>query len=79
MTTERNKARVLELIDRVTNGHDVAALEEFTSNAAILESGRGLVRAFPDLRASVRWVVAEGDMVVVFHEVEGTSRSHGFS
>lgn len=48
MTTERNKARVLELIDRVINGHDVAALYEFTSNAAILESGRGLVRAFPD-------------------------------
>jgi len=34
----------------------------------------GLVHVFPDLRASVRWVVAEGDMVVVFHEVEGTQQ-----
>ncbi len=72
MTAEQNKARVVELIERVTNGHDQSALEEFTSNPAVLASGRGLLNAFPDLRATVRWVVAEGDMVVVFHDVRGT-------
>ena len=72
MTAERNKARVLELIERVTNGHDLSALGEFTSNPAVLASARGLLTAFPDLRATVRWVVAEGDMVVVFHDVWGT-------
>ena len=72
MSSESNKARALELIDRVLNGHDVEALAEFTSNPAVLASGRGLVNAFPDLRADVKWVVAEDDMVVVFHDVRGT-------
>jgi predicted ester cyclase len=72
MTAERNKARVLELIERVTNGHDVSALAEFTSNPAVVASARGLLAAFPDLRATVGWIVAEADMVVVFHGVRGT-------
>jgi predicted ester cyclase len=32
------------------------------------------VNAFPDLEVEVRWVVAEGDMVVVFHDVRGTQQ-----
>lgn len=72
MTAARNRARVLDLIERVTNGHNLSVLEEFTSNPAVLASGRGLLTAFPDLRATVQWVVAEGDMVVVFHDVTGT-------
>jgi predicted ester cyclase len=74
MSAERNKARVLDLIERVTNGLDLEALEEFSSNPAVLASGRGLLRAFPDLRAEVKWVVAEGDMVVVFQDVQGTQQ-----
>jgi predicted ester cyclase len=74
MSTEQNKARALELIDRVVNGHDVAALHEFSTNPAVIASGTGLVGAFPDLEADVRWVVAEGDMVVVFHHVTGTQQ-----
>ncbi len=31
MSAERNKARVLDLIERVMNGHDLGALNEFTS------------------------------------------------
>jgi predicted ester cyclase len=65
---------VLDLIERVTNGHDLEALEEFTSDPAVLAFGRGLLRAFPDLRAEVKWVVAEGHMVVVFHHVRGTQQ-----
>ena len=53
MSPEQNKARALELVERVMNGHDLAALEEFTSNPAVLGSGRGLLGAFPDLRAQV--------------------------
>ena len=74
MSAERNKGRVLDLIERVTNGHDLDALEAFTSNPAVLGSARGLLRAFPDLRAEVNWVVAEGDMVVVFQHVRGTQQ-----
>ena len=75
MSAEQNKARALELIDRLVNDHDLDALNEYTSNPAVLGSGPGLVRAFPDLEGEVRWVVAEGDMVVLFHEVRGTQ--HG--
>jgi predicted ester cyclase len=74
MSTERNKARALDLIDRVLNGHDLGALDEHTSNPAVVASATGLVRAFPDLEADVRWVVAEGDMVVVFHGVRGSQQ-----
>lgn len=72
MTAEQNKARALELIDRVINGHDIHALSEFTSNPAIMGSAGGLLRAFPDIEVEVRWVVADNDMVVVFQDVRGT-------
>jgi predicted ester cyclase len=73
-TAERNKTRTLELIERVMNGHDIAALREFTSNPAVIASAEGLLNAFPDLRVSVQWIVAEADMTVVFHGVQGTQR-----
>jgi len=41
MNADRNRARVLELIERVTNGHDLGALDEFTSNPAVVASGAG--------------------------------------
>jgi predicted ester cyclase len=72
VSTERNKARALELVDRVLNGHDHAALTEFTSNPAVIGSATGLLTAFPDLAVNVEWVVAEGDMVVFFHSMTGT-------
>jgi predicted ester cyclase len=74
MSTERNKARVLELADRVLNSHDLAALDDFTSNPAVLGSGTALVRAFPDLRADVRWMVAEDDLIVAFFDIQGTQQ-----
>jgi predicted ester cyclase len=74
MSVEQNKARVLDLIERVMNGHDGDALEEFTSNPAVLGSGRGLLHAFPDLQADVQWIVADADMVVVFHNLRGTQQ-----
>jgi predicted ester cyclase len=75
MSSERNKARALELIERVMNGHDLGALHGFTSNPAVVGSATGLVRALPDLVTDVRWIVAEGDMTVAFHDVRGTQ--HG--
>src|SRR6185312_13534309 len=72
MTAEQNKARALDLLERVINGHDIDALGDYTSNPAIMGSAGGLLRAFPDIEVDVRWVVAEGDMVVVFHDVRGT-------
>jgi predicted ester cyclase len=74
MSSASNKATVLELLDRVMNGHDAAALEAFTSNPSVLGSGRALLGAFPDLEVEVQWIVAEGDMVVVFHTASGTQQ-----
>lgn len=56
------------------NGHDTTALHEFTSNPAVIASAEGLLRAFPDLQVTVRWIVAEDDMTVVFHEVQDTQQ-----
>ena len=74
MSIERNKARAVELVDEILNGHDLAALEDFTSNPVVAGSATSLVTAFPDLRAEVMWAVAEGDMVVLFLDVAGTHR-----
>jgi len=74
MSTERNKARVVELVDQVLNGHDLAALTELTSNAAVVGSATGLLTAFPDLNVNAEWVVAENDMVVLFCSMTGTQR-----
>lgn len=48
-SAERNRACALELIDRLVKGHDLDALDEYTPNSAVLASGAGFVRAFPDL------------------------------
>ncbi len=74
MNADRNRARVLELIERVMNGHDLGALDEFTANPAVVASGAGLLRVFPDLETDVRWIVADGDMTVVFHDIRGTQQ-----
>ena len=74
VSAESNKSRVLDLIKRVMNDHELEALPEFTSNPAVIGSARGLLDAFPDLEAHVQWIVAEGDMVVAFHSVRGTQQ-----
>jgi predicted ester cyclase len=74
MSADRNRARALELIERAMNGHDVEAIHEFTSNPAVVGSATGLLRAFPDLEVKVRWIVAEGDMTVMFQDFRGTQQ-----
>ncbi len=74
MAADQNKARALDLIDRVLNGRNLEALEEFTSNPAVAGSATGLLHAFPDLEAEVRWIVAEGDMTVTFFGLRGTQQ-----
>ena len=74
VSAEENKQRVLELIERVMNGHEANALGEFTSNPAVLGAAQGLLHAFPDLEAKVQWIVAENDMVVAFHSMRGTQQ-----
>jgi predicted ester cyclase len=72
MSVERNRARMLDLIERVMNAHDVDALSEYTSNPSVAGSARGLVAAFPDLVADVGWMAAQGDIVCAYLEIRGT-------
>ncbi len=74
VSSDRNKARVLEMVERVMNGHDVGALPEFASDPSVIGSGTALVNAFPDLEATVRWIVAEDDIVSMYVDIEGTHR-----
>jgi predicted ester cyclase len=74
MTPEQNKACAIDVLDRLLNHHDVAALHAATSNPAVVGSGTGLLKAFPDLEGEIRWAVAEDDMVVVFHDIRGTQQ-----
>jgi hypothetical protein len=66
MSKERNKVRMLELVERVLNGHDIDALSDFTANPSVIGSASGLVHAFPDLTADVGWIVAEDEMVAAY-------------
>ena len=74
MTASANKARTLDLLERVLNGHDTQVLSEFTANPSVIGSAVALLEAFPDLVAEVRWIVAEGDMVVMCHDIRGTQQ-----
>jgi len=74
MSAERNKETVVEILERVINGHDPEALGAYSSNPAVLGAAHGLVAAFPDIVVDVRWIVAEDDMVVVFHGLRGTQQ-----
>ena len=75
MKSDQNTARALELIERVLNGHNIGALDEFTYNQAVVGGAASLLSAFPDLEAEVSWIVAEGDMTVTFFGLRGTQ--HG--
>jgi hypothetical protein len=52
----------------------VGALDRAICERTEAGCATGLLRAFPDLEGEVRWIVAEGDMAVVFHDVRGTQQ-----
>ena len=91
MDTERNKASLQLLYDKVMNGHDVDAADalitvdrpdhdptfppEFTTGReGFKRLFTMLIGAFPDLRFTTTFMVAEGDMVTSFNAVQGTHR-----
>ena len=46
---------MLELVDRVLNGHDLEAMKTLTSNPGVIGSASGLLGAFSDLEVTVKW------------------------
>jgi predicted ester cyclase len=74
--TEQNKARVREYYERVINGRDLDAVDEFFADERIVEGVRrgcfSYFNAFPDLHCSLEELVGEGDKVFLRTTMTGT-------
>lgn len=90
MPTEQNKALVRQMVEQVFNRGDVGLVDEFLAPDFVeheelppgLPRGREGVKqffttfrsAFPDFRATIDDIVAEGDKVVVRQSWSGTHK-----
>src|SRR5215210_1386690 len=76
-TTEQNKARDREIVEKVFNLRNFDRLEEYFAPSITAhmrrDIGVGLVTAFPDLHYTIENQVAEGDMTVVRCTITGTN------
>ena len=74
--TEENKARVREYYERVLNGRDLDAVDQFFADERMVEGVRrgcfAYFNAFPDLHISLDELIAEGDKVFVRTTMTGT-------
>ncbi|MBY0397002.1 MAG: ester cyclase [Thermoleophilia bacterium] len=65
--SEANKALVRRYYDRVLNGRDLDAVEDFFADERIVAGVRAgcfaYFRAFPDLHCGIDQLIAEGDVV----------------
>ena len=71
-----NSSLFMGLVGRCLNGHDLPALNVYTDNPRVVASITRTVTGFPDLTASVEWLLADGDMVGGWLSVEGTHLGH---
>jgi steroid delta-isomerase-like uncharacterized protein len=88
-TTDENKTLTRRFYEEVMNAHNISKIRSFCTNDFIDHhpdpghDGKGLdditamfnemFTAFPDLHATIEFMVAEGDMVVVYLTVTGTN------
>jgi steroid delta-isomerase-like uncharacterized protein len=74
--SEQNKARVREYYERVINGRDLDAVEEFFPDERMIEGVRrgcfSYFNAFPDLHCSLEELIAEDDKVFCRSTMTGT-------
>ncbi len=74
--SEQNKARVREYYERVLNGRDLEAVDQFFADERMVEGVRrgcfAYFNAFPDLHISLDELIAEGDKVFVRTTMTGT-------
>jgi steroid delta-isomerase-like uncharacterized protein len=74
--SEQNKARVREYYERVLNGRDLDAVDQFFADERMVEGVRrgcfAYFNAFPDLHVSLDELIAEGDKVFVRTTMTGT-------
>ena len=73
---EENKARLREYYERVLNGRELDALDEYWDNDDVVERVRrgcfSYFDAFPDLHISLDELIAEDDRVFVRSTITGT-------
>jgi predicted ester cyclase len=86
MSTEDNKALVRRFFEEVLNQRNLAALDQFVSPNAVNHSvPSGLpqgpsqflrlhLNAFPDIKATVEDLLADGDKVVALVSIRGTQQ-----
>ena len=74
--SEPNKQVVRDYYERVLNGRDLEAVDEFFVDERIVEGVKGgcfrYFEAFPDLHIALDDVIAEGDRVFVRSTMTGT-------
>lgn len=74
--SEENKALVRRYYERVLNGRDLDAVEEFFADERIVAGVRSgcfaYFRGFPDLHTSIDQLIAEGDAVFCRSTTTGT-------
>jgi predicted ester cyclase len=74
--SDQNKDLVREYYDRVLNGREIDAVDEYFADERIAEAVKGgcfrYFEAFPDLHIALDELVAEGDKVFVRSTMTGT-------
>jgi predicted ester cyclase len=74
--SEQNKAVVRDYYERVINGRDLDAVDQFFADERIVEGVRrgcfSYFNAFPDLHCSLEELIAEGDKVFLRSTLTGT-------
>jgi predicted ester cyclase len=74
--TEQNKAVVREYYERVINGRDLDAVDQFFADERMVQNVRrgcfSYYNAFPDLHVSLEELIAEGDKVFLRSTMTGT-------
>jgi predicted ester cyclase len=74
--SEQNKAVVRDYYERVINGRDLDAVDQFFADERMVEGVRrgcfSYFNAFPDLHCSLDELIAEGDKVFLRTTITGT-------
>ena len=74
MSTQDNKRLVQRYVDTVFNMHDASGIDEYTTNADLKQIAPAIVTAFPDLRMTTEYLIAEGDVVAIRVAATGTHK-----
>jgi predicted SnoaL-like aldol condensation-catalyzing enzyme len=91
MSEDDNRRIIQEFYEQVFCNHDLGAVDRFMhadyiqhnpdvaqGKSGFIEFHKGFFRAFPDSRASINMLVAEGDLVFVYNTITATHLHEGF-